>query len=318
MATVTHSRKFTWTKKQEPTPPPSHPANRNRGRIPKNYPTRPTPRAYYMSPYPPYPPYLYPPNNYAPIPAPEGISDLNPHVYQPVEQEHNEEPYDENKINEHTTSSSYIIDSGCTPSYIKTPHANNENHPYSTILADESAVRTYGRQKIHVPTQRGKPLVLPNDTYAPAFNRNLMSVSDLTKANNCAVLLHAEGGIITTRSTIPPLSVIHKLRMADGLYHFDAKGKRDTGRTTRCSHNVTPNRKNTFFRTKKPGANRQTIRRLSDRPTHTPPKTTVTSPRLIQTTVTTIPTTRRHGTYYTRSPVSYTSATYTEPPASPL
>ena len=48
-------------------------------------------------PLPTVSPAFVSPNNYAPIPAPEGISDLNPHTYQPVEHEHNEEPYDERK-----------------------------------------------------------------------------------------------------------------------------------------------------------------------------------------------------------------------------
>ena len=124
---------------------PKQQANRGRGGVPKYFPPRPIPHTYFMPPQPTYPPHPYPPTYYVPVPAPEGIGDPNQCTDQRMEQEQNEETYDGTLVNKTSHSSSYIVDSGCTPSYIKTPHRFDGDISSQTILADERKVKTYGR-----------------------------------------------------------------------------------------------------------------------------------------------------------------------------
>ena len=153
---------------------------------------------------------------------------------------------------------------------------------------------------IYVPTQNGQRLCLPSSTFAPAFKH----VSDITKAKNCAVILQGEGGIITPRTTLPPLPVIHPLQLRQGLYHFEIKNHKYGSKRPAEGKalTATPGHTKKFFRTKKPGTNRRPLRKATDKTTSNITTNTTDSLRRIPSKIPPIP---RHRGYRTEN-ITYT------------
>lgn len=64
----------------------------------------------------------------------------------------------------------------------------------------------------------GRRMNAPRLSYAPTFTENLLSVSEIKRGNNCAIVLNVKGGCITSHAYIPPAAIMAPILLHDQRY----------------------------------------------------------------------------------------------------
>lgn len=131
--------------------------------------------------------------------------DLSPEVI--YEEGDGQWPQGEDDNKDHQFES-YVVDSACYPSF--TPRRSLTAKPvHSTVtLADGTRCAIIAEQYERLTTPNGKTLHLPTLSTAPTFTEPLLSVREVTTANQCAIVLTSRGGCVARRVQIHPANII--------------------------------------------------------------------------------------------------------------
>lgn len=119
--------------------------------------------------------------------------------------------------------SSYTIDSACYPTYTKSRLPNQKPYAMPITLADGSTAHTGAQGPITVQTTNQSRFKLPHASYAPKFHSNLLSVHELTTANNCYMVLGPKGGYILSEFEPDPPAVLATIQKRGNSYTIPLK-----------------------------------------------------------------------------------------------
>eukprot|EP00171_Calliarthron_tuberculosum_P003881 IDg3881t1 len=125
-------------------------------------------------------------------------------------------------INNQDEFSTCIVDSACYPSYTPSPRMRVTATPGLIALPDSTTAASTGTSSAVLSTERNAALLIPAHTHAPSFTANLLSVVELTAANDCTVVLKERGGqIVAGKLQPPPDHILGTIRRKGMTYKID-------------------------------------------------------------------------------------------------
>lgn len=119
------------------------------------------------------------------------------------------------------TVDSYLLDSGCYPTHTRTKPPGSSSKVTRVELPDGTHRATQRYRDLTLQLQNGKRFRLSTVNHAPDFTQNLLSVSALTKENNCHVVLTPQGGFVTDPLNYDEDSIQGHITLRDDLFYFD-------------------------------------------------------------------------------------------------
>ena len=131
------------------------------------------------------------------------------------------------EVNESSTFASYLVDSGCTPSFTPLPTPGLSPKNTSVRLPKNSTCPIIAEGATTLRTTSGNRIHLSKLCEVPTFKRPLLSVFDIIKSNNATVSFTAYGETISTQGPDTDSStVLANLTVRNGLYFVDLSPER--------------------------------------------------------------------------------------------